>query len=107
MEFAVEQLPQTIYAQRARIILKLLENYIDKSELPRFVPSLGLSELPILVEKKAQEPIMKFLQHTLHCKVSYGKDRFGQRNGYIIICLDNSRLNPTGLYRGQIALQKL
>ena len=66
-----------------------------------------LRELPVLVDKKVQEPIVDFLRSTLQCKVSYGKDRFGQLNGYLMVSLDNTRLNQTGLYQGALALQKL
>lgn len=95
-----------LYQQRAQIVLKLLDTYIDK---PQTSVSFDLttSELPILVNKKLQEPIANFLRSTLQCKVTYGKDRFGQLNGYLMVCLDNDRLNQTGLFQGALVLQKL
>lgn len=98
---------EDLYQERAQIVLKLLDQYLAKQEIPNHADLNLLRELPILVDKKVQEPLMHFLRSTLQCKVSYGKDRFGQLNGYLMICLENERLNQTGLYQGALALQKL
>ena len=95
-----------VYQRRAQIVLKLLDTYIDKQPLPS-VLELTHSELPVLVNKKLQETIADFLRSSLQCKVTYGKDRFGQLNGYLMVSLDNERLNQTGLFQGALALQKL
>ena len=96
-----------LYQQRAQVLLKLLDTYLDKREVSLSADLPTLRELPVLVDKKVQEPIADFLRRTLQCKVSYGKDRFGQLNGYLMVSLDNERLNQTGLYQGALALQKL
>lgn len=103
----MESLQDALYQHRAQILLKLLDNYIDKRDISHYADLPLLRELPVLVDKEVQEPIMNFLRSTLQCKVSYGKDRFGQLNGYLMVCLDNERLNQTGLYQGALALQKL
>lgn len=102
----MDEAREGLYHQRAQILLKLLDTYIDKPQLTSaFDPAT--TELPVLVNKKIQEPIADFLRSTLQCKVTYGKDRFGQLNGYLMVCLDNDRLNQTGLFQGALALQKL
>lgn len=102
----MDVLQDEVYQQRAQILLKLLDNYIDKRQIATNMDATS-SELPVLVNKKLQEPIANFLRSTLQCKVSYGKDRFGQLNGYLMVSLDNERLNQTGLFQGALALQKL
>lgn len=100
-------LSEDLYQQRAQIVLKLLDAHLDKQHLT-VSQDLPISrELPFLVDKKVQEPIADFLRRTLQCKVSYGKDRYGQLNGYLVVSLDNTRLNQTGLYQASLALQKL
>lgn len=95
-----------VFQQRAQILLKLLDPYIEKRQISP-ATNFSSTELPVLVNKKLQEPIANFLRSTLQCKVTYGKDRFGQLNGYLMVCLDNERLNQTGLFQGALALQKL
>ena len=102
----MDVLQDEVYQQRAQILLKLLDNYIDKRQIATNMDATS-SELSVLVNKKLQEPIANFLRSTLQCKVSYGKDRFGQLNGYLMVSLDNERLNQTGLFQGALALQKL
>lgn len=97
---------EDLYQQRAQILLKLLDIYIEKPQINLSI-DMTRTELPLLVKKKLQEPIADFLRSTLQCKVTYGKDRFGQLNGYLMVCLDNERLNQTGLFQGALALQKL
>lgn len=103
----MEPVQEDLYQQRAQILLKLLDTYIDKRDISLAADVPMLRELPVLVDKKIQEPIINFLRSTLQCKVSYGKDRFGQLNGYLMVCLENERLNQTGFYQGALALQKL
>jgi hypothetical protein len=103
----MENYSEDLYQQRAQILLKLLDNYLDKCNMPLVMDPLNVRELPLKIDKKVQEPIINFLRSTLQCKVSYGKDRFGQLNGYLLVSLDNDRLNQTGLYQGALALQKL
>ena len=98
---------EDVYHKRAQILLKLLDTYLDKRDVLLSADLPALRELPVLVDKKVQEPIIDFLRRTLQCKVNYGKDRFGQLNGYLMVSLDNERLNQTGLYQGALALQKL
>lgn len=103
----MELFQEDLYQQRAQILLKLLDTYLDKRDVLLSADLHALGELPVLVDKTVQEPIVDFLRRTLQCKVNYGKDRFGQLNGYLMVSLDNERLNQTGFYKGALVLQKL
>ncbi len=103
----MDSIQEDVYQKRAQVLLKLLDAYLHKQNFTPDVESSKLREIPVLVHKKVQEPIVDFLRRTLQCKVSYGKDRFGQLNGYLIVSLDNERLNQTGFYQAALALQKL
>jgi hypothetical protein len=97
---------EDLYQKRAQIVLKLLDAYLVKQQTMTIEDLPTLRELPVLIDAKAQEPIADFLRRTLQCKVTYGKDRFGQLNGYLLVSLDNARLNQTGFYQAALALQK-
>lgn len=97
-----------LYHQRAMFLFKLLDEYLDQSNtaLPLMSEVSGASVLPVMLRKDVQKPIADFLRTTLHCRVTFGKDRYGQPNGYLMISLDNDRLNQTGFYNASLALQK-
>lgn len=102
----MDMLQEELYQKRAQILLKLLDAYLDKQQ-PVALENLPISrELPVCIDKKVQEPIADFLRRTLQCKVTCGKDRYGQLNGYLMISLDSTRLNQTGYYQAALALQK-
>ncbi|MCR9192306.1 MAG: hypothetical protein NXI01_06550 [Gammaproteobacteria bacterium] len=97
-----------LFHQRAQLVLKLLDDYLDiQQPLLASAPDLADTKtLPVLVQKSFQEPIANFLRSHLDCNVTYGKDHYGQANGYLMVSLDNNRLNQTGFYRAVIALQQ-
>lgn len=104
--FYMDVFQDEVYQKRAQILLKLLDAYLDKQQTVTAKDLPTMRELPVLLDKKVQEPIADFLRRTLQCKVTYGKDRFGQLNGYLLVSLDSTRLNQTGFYQAALALQK-
>ncbi|PJD93314.1 MAG: hypothetical protein CK424_02695 [Legionella sp.] len=99
----------SLYYQRAVFLVKLLDAYLDKRNAaaqPRCCDLSEVNMLPLLLRKEFQKPMADFLRTSLQCKVTFGKDRYGQPNGYLMISLDNEHLNQTKFYSASLALQK-
>lgn len=103
------KIPYELYQERVQQLFKLLEPYLDKKYHTKCsLAEIGHSALvAISIREGCHDMIAQFLKQFFHCDVTYGKDRFGKLNGYLLISLSSDRFNSTSWYTAALALHRL